>query len=336
MKEILLYKTDNAEVKVEILLQNENLWLTQAKMAELFDVQKAAISKHLKNIFADGELDEKVVVSKMETTTPHGAMVGKEQTKFVNIYNLDAIIAVGYRINSKKATMFRIWATQVLKEYIIKGFAMNDERLKDPQNFFGKDYFEEQLERIREIRASERRFYQKITDIYAKCSADYSPDSQITQDFFATVQNKMHYAVTHQTAAEIIYSRADSKKVNMGLTTWKNAPNGDIRKPDVSIAKNYLSQEEIDTLNRIVTMYLDFAELQAKRGQVMYMKDWVEKLNAFLQFNERDILEDKGKVTHEIAKAFAEGEYDKFRIIRDANYKSDFDKLMESIAEYKT
>ncbi|WP_290741030.1 virulence RhuM family protein [Fibrobacter sp. UBA3718] len=336
MKEILLYKTDNAEVKVEILLQNENLWLTQAKMAELFDVQKAAISKHLKNIFADGELNEKVVVSKMETTTPHGAMVGKEQTKFVNIYNLDAIIAVGYRINSKKATMFRIWATQVLKEYIIKGFAMNDERLKNPQNFFGKDYFEEQLERIREIRASERRFYQKITDIYARCSADYSPDSQITQDFFATVQNKMHYAVTHQTAAEIIYSRADSKKVNMGLTTWKNAPNGDIRKPDVSIAKNYLSQEEIDTLNRIVTMYLDFAELQAKRSQVMYMKDWVEKLNAFLQFNERDILEDKGKVTHEIAKAFAEGEYDKFRIIRDANYKSDFDKLMESIAEYKT
>ena len=336
MKEILLYKTDNAEVKVEILLQNENLWLTQAKMAELFDVQKAAISKHLKNIFADGELDEKVVVSKMETTTPHGAMVGKEQTKFVNIYNLDAIIAVGYRINSKKATMFRIWATQVLKEYIIKGFAMNDERLKDPQNFFGKDYFDDLLERIREIRASERRFYQKITDIYARCSADYSPDSQITQDFFATVQNKLHYAVTNQTAAEIIYSRADSKKVNMGLTTWKNAPNGDIRKPDVSIAKNYLSQEEIDTLNRIVTMYLDFAELQAKRGQVMYMKDWVEKLNAFLQFNERDILEDKGKVTHEIAKAFAEGEYDKFRIIRDANYKSDFDKLMESIAEYKT
>ena len=276
MNEILLYKTDNAEVKVEILLQNENLWLTQAKMAELFDVQKAAISKHLKNIFADGELDEKVVVSKMETTTPHGAMAGKEQKKLTNIYNLDAIIAVGYRINSKKATMFRIWATQVLKEYIIKGFAMNDERLKEPQNFFGKDYFEEQLERIREIRASERRFYQKITDIYARCSADYSPDSQITQDFFATVQNKMHYAVTHQTAAEIIYSRADSKKVNMGLTTWKNAPNGDIRKPDVSIAKNYLSQEEIDTLNRIVTMYLDYAELQAKRGQVMYMKDWVE------------------------------------------------------------
>ena len=335
MKEILLYKTDNEEVKVEILLHNENLWLTQAKMAKLFDVQKAAISKHLKNIFESGELDEKVVVSKMETTTPHGAIVGKEQTKLTNIYNLDAIIAVGYRINSKKATMFRIWATKVLKEYIVKGFVMNDERLKDPQNFFGKDYFEEQLERVREIRASERRFYQKITDIYAKCSADYSLDSQITQDFFATVQNKLHYAVTHQTAAEIIFSRADSKKLNMGLTTWKNAPNGDIRKPDASIAKNYLSQDEIKSLNEIVTMYLDYAERQAKRGQVMYMKDWVQKLNAFLQFNEEDVLQDKGKVTHEIAKAFAENEFEKFRIIRDATYKSDFDKLMEATAEYK-
>ena len=329
MDEILLYKTDNAEVKVEILLQNENLWLTQAKMAELFDVQKAAISKHLKNIFAEGELQENSVVSKMETTAADGKNYN------TNIYNLDAIIAVGYRINSKKATMFRIWATQVLKEYIIKGFAMNDERLKNPVNFFGKDYFEEQLERIREIRASERRFYQKITDIYARCSADYSPDSQITKDFFATVQNKLHYAVTHQTAAEIIYSRADSKKINMGLTTWKNAPDGDIRKPDVSVAKNYLSQEEIKNLNEIVTMYLDYAERQAKRGQVMYMKDWVEKLNAFLQFNEEDVLQDKGKVTHEIAKAFAESEYDKFRVIRDATYKSDFDKLMEAMAEYK-
>lgn len=299
MDEILLYKTDNAEVKVEILLQNENLWLTQAKMAELFDVQKAAISKHLKNIFAEGELQENSVVSKMETTAADGKNYN------TNIYNLDAIIAVGYRINSKKATMFRIWATQVLKEYIIKGFAMNDERLKNPVNFFGKDYFEEQLERIREIRASERRFYQKITDIYARCSADYSPDSQITKDFFATVQNKLH------------------------------APDGDIRKPDVSVAKNYLSQEEIKDLNEIVTMYLDYAERQAKRGQVMYMKDWVEKLNAFLKFNEEDVLQDKGKVTHEIAKAFAEGEYDKFRVIRDATYKSDFDKLMEAMAEYK-
>jgi hypothetical protein len=298
-------------------------------MADLFDVQKAAISKHLKNIFAEGELQENSVVSKMETTAADGKNYN------TNIYNLDAIIAVGYRINSKKATMFRIWATHVLKEYIIKGFAMNDERLKNPVNFFGKDYFEEQLERIREIRASERRFYQKITDIYARCSADYSPDSQITKDFFATVQNKLHYAVTHQTAAEIIYSRADSKKLNMGLTTWKNAPDGDIRKPDVSVAKNYLSQEEIKDLNEIVTMYLDYAERQAKRGQVMYMKDWVEKLNAFLKFNEEDVLQDKGKVTHEITKAFAEGEYDKFRVIRDATYKSDFDKLMEAMTEYK-
>ena len=329
MDEILLYKTDNAEVKVEILLQNENLWLTQAKMADLFDVQKAAISKHLKNIFAEGELQENSVVSKMETTAADGKKYN------TNIYNLDAIIAVGYRINSKKATMFRIWATQVLKEYIIKGFAMNDERLKNPVNFFGKDYFEEQLERIREIRASERRFCQKITDVYARCSADYSPDSQITKDFFATVQNKLHYAVTHQTAAEIINSRADSKKLNMGLTTWKNAPDGDIRKPDVSVAKNYLSQEEIKDLNEIVTMYLDYAERQAKCGQVMYMKDWVEKLNAFLKFNEEDVLQDKGKVTHEIAKAFDEGEYDKFRVIRDATYKSDFDMLMETMAEYK-
>ena len=325
----MLYKTDNAEVKVEILLQNENLWLTQAKMADLFDVQKAAISKHLKNIFAEGELQENSVVSKMETTAADGKKYN------TNIYNLDAIIAVGYRINSKKATMFRIWATQVLKEYIIKGFAMNDERLKNPVNFFGKDYFEEQLERIREIRASERRFCQKITDVYARCSADYSPDSQITKDFFATVQNKLHYAVTHQTAAEIINSRADSKKLNMGLTTWKNAPDGDIRKPDVSVAKNYLSQEEIKDLNEIVTMYLDYAERQAKCGQVMYMKDWVEKLNAFLKFNEEDVLQDKGKVTHEIAKAFDEGEYDKFRVIRDATYKSDFDMLMETMAEYK-
>ena len=292
------------------------------------DVQKAAISKHLKNIFAEGELQESLVVSKMETTAADG------KNYKINIYNLDAIIAVGYRINSKKVTMFRIWATQVLKEYIIKGFAMNDERLKNPVNFFGKDYFEEQLERIREIRASERRFYQKITDIYARCSADYSPDSQITQDFFSTVKNKLHYAVTHQTAAEIIYSRADSKKVNMGLTTWKNAPDGDIRKPDVSIAKNYLSREEIKNLNEIVTMYLDYAERQAKRGQVMYMKDWVEKLNAFLQFNEEDVLQDKGKVTHEIAKAFAEEEFEKFRVIRDATYKSDFDMLMEATAQY--
>lgn len=324
-REILLYKTENGEVRVEILLFQENLWLTQAKMAELFEVQKAAISKHLKNIFESGELDEDAVVSKMETTASDGK---RYQT---NYYNLDAIIAVGYRINSKKATMFRIWANRVLKEFIIKGYVMDDVRLQEPEYFFGKDYFEEQLERIRDIRASERRFYQKITDIYSQCSADYDVESPITKDFFATVQNKLHYAVTHHTAAEIVCGRADSTKPNMGLTTWKNAPKGRIRKSDVAIAKNYLTEMEMRSLNEIVTMYLDYAERQARRGNVMYMADWVKRLDAFLQFNEEDILYDKGKVTAAIAKAFAEKEFEKFRTLRDQAYQSDFDKL---IAEF--
>lgn len=264
-REILFYKTENGEVRVEILLFQENLWLTQAKMAELFEVQKAAISKHLKNIFESGELSEDSVVSKMETTAADGK---RYQT---NYYNLDAIIAVGYRVNSKKATMFRIWANRVLKEFIIKGYVMDDARLREPENFFGKDYFEEQLERIRDIRASERRFYQKITDIYSQCSADYDVESPITKEFFATVQNKLHYAVTHHTAAEIVYGRADSTKPNMGLTTWKNAPKGRIRKSDVTVAKNYLNETEMRNLNEIVTMYLDYAERQARRGNVMYI-----------------------------------------------------------------
>lgn len=260
-------------------------------MAELFEVQKAAISKHLKNIFESGELLEESVVSKMETTASDGKRYN------INYYNLDAIIAVGYRVNSRKATMFIIWANRILKEFIIKGYVMDDERLKEPENFFGKDYFEEELERIRDIRSSERRFYQKITDIYSQCSADYDVNSQITKDFFATVQNKLHYAVTHHTAAEIVYDRADSTKPNMGLTTWKNAPQGRIRKSDVSIAKNYLNETEMNNLNEIMSMYLDYAERQARRGNVMYMRDWVERLDAFLQFNEEDILHDKGKVT---------------------------------------
>ena len=263
-REILFYKTDNGDVKVEILLCQENLWLTQAKMAELFEVQKAAISKHLKNIFASGELMEDSVVSVLETTAADGK---NYPTRY---YSLDAIIAVGYRVNSKKATMFRIWANRILKEYIIKGYVMDDERLKEPQNFFGKDYFEEQLERIRDIRASERRFYQKITDIYSQCSADYDVDSPVTKEFFATVQNKLHYAITKHTAAEIIYDRADSAKPNMRLTTWKNAPEGGIRKSDVVIAKNYLDETEMGSLNGIVTMYLDYAERQARRGNIMY------------------------------------------------------------------
>jgi len=326
-KEILFYKTPNDEVRVEILLYQENLWLTQAKMAELFEVQKAAISKHLKNIFESGELVEESVVSKMETTATDGKRYN------MNYYNLDAIIAVGYRVNSKKATMFRIWATKVLKEFIIKGYVMDDVRLREPENFFGKDYFEEQLERIRDIRSSEHRFYQKITDIYSQCSADYDVNSPITKDFFAMVQNKLHYAVTHHTAAEIIYNRADSTKPNMGLTTWKNAPQGQIRKSDVSIAKNYLDKEEMSNLNEIVTMYLDYAERQARRGNIMYMQDWVNRLDAFLQFNEEDILQNKGKITAAIAKEFAENEFEKYRIIQDRLYKSDFDRLVAQIEE---
>ncbi len=321
------YRVNSNEVRVEILLYQENLWLTQAKMAELFEVQKAAISKHLKNIFTSGELQEEAVVSKMETTAADGKRYN------TSYYNLDAIIAVGYRVNSKKATMFRIWANRVLKEFIIKGYVMDDARLREPENLFGKDYFEEQLERIRDIRSSERRFYQKITDIYSQCSADYDVNSPITKEFFATVQNKLHYAVTHHTAAEIVYGRADSTKPNMGLTTWKNAPQGRIRKSDVSIAKNYLNEEEMINLNEIVTMYLDYAERQARRGNIMYMQDWVNRLDAFLQFNEEDILHDKGKVTAAIAKAFAESEFEKFRVLQDRTYQSDFDRLVANIEE---
>ena len=279
------------------------------------------------DICEENELDENSVVSILETTAADGK---NYDTKF---YNLDAIIAVGYRVNSKKATMFRIWANKVLKEYIIKGYVMDDERLKQPEYYFGKDYFEEQLERIRDIRSSERRFYQKITDIYSKCSADYDVNSQTTKDFFATVQNKMHFAVSHQTAAEIVYSRADHTKQNMGLTTWKNAPAGAIRKPDVSVAKNYLNEEELQNLNSIVTMFLDYAERQAQRQNVLYMQDWVEKLDAFLKFNEEDILHNKGKVTHEIAKAFAENEFAQYKAIQDKTYKSDFDKFLEDMGQ---
>jgi hypothetical protein len=327
----LLYTTPNGKVKVEIFLHNETVWLTQAKIAELFDVQRPAITKHLKNIFASGELDEDMVGSILEHTTQHGAISGKTQKQQVKFYNLDAIISVGYRVNSTRATHFRIWATELLKEYIIKGFTMDDERLKNPHNVFGKDYFEEQLARIRDIRSSERRFYQKITDIYAQCSADYNQNNEITQQFFAAVQNKMHWAISRQTAAEIIYRRADSQQQNMGLTTWKNAPKGPIRKTDVSIAKNYLDEKELVGLNRIVTMYLDYAEMQANNRKVMCMKDWVDKLDAFLKFNEKDILDNPGKVSAEVAKAFAEEEFEKYRVIQDRLLESDFDKAIKRI-----
>jgi hypothetical protein len=334
-REFLLYKTDKGDIKVDVLLQNETIWMPQSKIAELFEVKIPAISKHLKNIFESGELNEKVVVSILEITTPHGAIADKTQTKPTNFYNLDAIIAVGYRVNSNRATQFRIWATNVLKEFIIKGYTMDVERLKNPQPIFGQDYFKEQLEKIRDIRSSERRFYQQITDIYAECSIDYEYNSEITKEFFATVQNKLHWAITKQTAAEIIVSRANHEKEKMGLTNWKNSPDGKIRKSDVSIAKNYLTEEELKPLNRIVSMYLDYAEDQAERGNVMTMKDWAEKLNAFLQFNQKDILENSGKVTAAIAKEFAEMEYEKYKPIQDKLFESDFDKEVKKLLKGK-
>ena len=327
--EFLLYTSPNGKVKVEIFLRDETVWLTQEKIAQLFGVQRPAITKHLKNIFNSGELQEFSVSSILEHTAADGKTY---QTKF---YNLDAIISVGYRVNSRQATHFRIWATQVLKEYIIKGFAMDDERLKNPNNIFGKDYFEEQLARIRNIHSSERRFYQKITDIYTQCSADYDPNEMITKQFFAAVQNKLHFAISGQTAAEIIYQRVSSEKTNMGLTSWKNAPKGAIRKNDVSIAKNFLNEKELDGLNRIVTMYLDYAEMQAQKGVVMHMKDWIEKLDAFLQFNEKEILKDSGKISHEIALGLAESEYDKFRVVQDRILESDFDREVKKLLDSK-
>ena len=325
--EFLLYKTPNNQVKVEIFLKNENIWLPQEKIAMLFGVDRSVITKHLKNIFESAELNEDSVCAKFA----HTASDGKNyQTKF---YNLDAIISVGYRVNSTQATHFRMWATERLKEYIIKGFTMDDERLKDPRKIFGKDYFDEQLARIRDIRSSERRFYQKITDIYSQCSIDYDPQNLETKNFFATVQNKLHFAITGKTASEIIYSRASSAKQNMGLTNWRNSPLGKIRKNDVAIAKNFLNKDELDGLNRIVSMYLDYAENQAKKHQAMTMKDWKIKLDAFLQFNEQEILTNAGKISAEIAKSFAENEFVKFDAIQDKNFESDFDREIKKLTE---
>lgn len=320
--EILLYTTPNGKVKVEIYLQNESIWLTQQKIADLFGVDRTVVSKHLANIYQTNELTKEATCAKIAQVQSEGS---RSVTRQIEYYNLDAIISVGYRVNSSQATAFRIWATERLKEYIIKGFTMDDERLKNPNNIFGKDYFEEQLARIRDIRSSERRFYQKITDIYTKCSADYALDTQMTKSFFATVQNKLHWAITGQTAAELIASRVDSTKENMGLTTWKNAPKGSIRKTDVGIAKNYLNEKEMEGLNRIVTMYLDYAENQASKGVIMFMKDWVQKLDSFLQFNEEAILNHQGKVSHEVALVLAEKEFEKYTIAQDKIMESDFD-----------
>jgi len=322
--EIILFSSSDGSVRIEVVYSGETFWLTQKRMAELFDVEIPAISKHLKNIFDTSELQDSAVISKMETTAADG------KNYVTAFYNLDAIIAVGYRVNSKQATQFRIWATKNLREFIIKGFVLDDERLKQGKRF-GKDYFDELLERIREIRASERRFYQKITDIYEQCSIDYNKDADITHTFFKTVQNKLHWAITGKTAAQIIAERANASYPNMGLQSWKNAPQGKILKSDVSIAKNYLIEMEIKELERVVTMYLDYAENQAARGIPMKMKDWVEKIDGFLQFNEYKVLKDAGNVSHEVAKKIAESEFERFRIVQDYNFESDFDKTFKNI-----
>ena len=326
--EIILYTTPQGEIKVEVSLQDETVWLTQLAMGELFGVSKKTISEHLGNIYKSNELQREATVRKIRTVQNEGE---REVARNLEFYNLDAIISVGYRVNSHQATQFRIWATKTLKEFIIKGFVLDDERLKQGKKLFGKDYFDELLERIREIRASERRFYQKITDIYAECSIDYQPKAEITQLFYKTVQNKMHWAITGQTAAEIISSRAKAELPNMGLTTWKNSPKGKVLKSDVSVAKNYLNKKEIDELNRIVTMYLDYAENQAARQIPMTMKDWVEKLDAFLQFNDYSVLKNAGVISAEIAKELATKEFEKFRVIQDEDYESDFDKEVKRI-----
>ena len=322
----ILYTSPDGQVKVDVFLQNETVWLTQKKMADLFGVEIHTINYHIKEIFGSGELKEDSVIRKIRITAADG------KSYLTNYYNLDMIISVGYRVNSRQATQFRIWATKVLREYIIKGFALDDERLKSGKSL-GQEYFDELLERIREIRASERLFYQKITDIYAQCSADYDPNSEITQEFYAAVQNKLHWAIHGHTAAELIAKRANSSIPYMGLTTWKNAPKGKIRKTDVTIAKNYLMEKELRQLNRIVSMYLDYAEMQAENERLMAMKDWIAKLDAFLRFNEKDVLTNPGKVSAEVAKELAEKEFGKYeekiRQMEALQPVSDFDKLIE-------
>jgi hypothetical protein len=322
--QFLIYTAPNGAVKVDVFIKDETLWLTQKALAELFGIQVPGINKHLKNIFESGELEESSVISILETTAPDG------KNYQIRYYNLDAIIAVGYRVNSFQATQFRIWATRTLREFITKGFVMDDDRLKQGKQVFGKDYFDELLERIREIRASERRFYQKITDIYA-LAVDYSGTAPVTKDFFASVQNKLHWAITGQTAAELIYSAADATKLTMGLTTWKQAPGGKILKSDVSVAKNYLNEAHVKELNRIISAYLDLAENRAERGIVMTMADWVAFLHSFLELSNYPILQDKGKVSALEAKLKAEGEYAVYRQRQDTDFISDFDREIKRL-----
>jgi len=325
--EILLYQTGDGQVRVLCLFREENLWLTQKAVAELFDVEVPAISKHLSNIFDTNELEREATVSILETVRQEGSRQVKRKIEY---YSLDAIIAVGYRVNSYQATQFRIWATKTLKEFMLKGFVLDDERLKQGKQVFGRDYFEELLERIREIRASERRFYQKITDIYA-LSVDYNKEAPVTCEFFATVQNKLHWAITGKTAAELICDSTNAKLPNMGLSTWKHAPDGKVLKSDVSVAKNYLNEAHIKELNQIVSAYLDLAENRAQRGLVMRMRDWAGFLHGFLELSDYPILQDKGKVTALEAKLKAEQEYDVFQKRQDREYISDFDREIKRL-----
>lgn len=325
--DIIFYSSPEGDVKIEVIFNDETFWLTQKKMSELFGVESNTVTYHLKEIYKSAELQQDATTRKIRVVQKEG---NRDVSRDLDFYNLDVIIAVGYRVNSFQATQFRIWATKTLREFIIKGFVLDDERLKQGKRF-GKDYFDELLERIREIRASERRFYLKITDIYEQCSIDYSKEAEITQTFFKTVQNKLHYAISGKTAAQIIAERANADKPNMGLQTFKNAPKGKVLKSDISIAKNYLIEKEIKDLERIVSMYLDYAENQAARQIPMKMTDWIQKLDAFLQFNEYQILKDAGKVRHDVAMKLAEKEYEKFRIIQDRNFESDFDKEVKKL-----
>ena len=323
--DFLVFTKQNSEDSIEVRVHDEDVWLTQKSMAQLFDCSTDNIGLHLKNIFASGELDAEAVTEESSATASDGK---KYRMKF---YNLDAIISVGYRINSIRATQFRQWATKVLKTFTVQGYVLDKKRLENGQ-IFDEEYFEHLLDEIREIRASERKFYQKITDIYTT-AVDYSPTAATSKDFFAMVQNKLHYAIHRHTAAEVIVERADHRKEHMGLTTWKNAPRGKIVKADVSIAKNYLTKEEMQDLNQFVNMYLDYAERQARRQIPMTMEDWAKRLDVFLEFNEEEVLKDKGRVSAEIAKSFAESEFEKYRIMQDKLYQSDFDKLLLGIGD---
>lgn len=331
MKEsnILLYETEDGKINVDVILKDETIWLSQKSMSELFDVNVPAINKHLNNIYEEKELDKNSTISKMEIVRKEG---NRNVNRELEFYNLDAIIAVGYRVNSKKATKFRIWATKILKDYMIKGFVIDAPKMKNGPKF-GKDYYDELLQIIKEIRLSERRQYQKITDIFEATSVDYNKDSEVAYDFFKIVQNKLHYAITGKTAAEIIYERVDNEKLHMGLTNWKNSPDGKIMKYDISIAKNYLEKEELDKLNDLTNLFLDVAESEAKEQRLMTMKDWIEVADDLLKYRKKKVLSDSGKISHRQAMEKAENEYEKFRIKQDKEYISSMDEMYKRYLE---